>query len=421
MLLPLKIVPMKAFFRRVVVVAILPLLVARFVSPFSTLVSLGRQSPYSSHGTRTTTTASTVQTPTTTSTCTTALRQQRLTVELDRTLNDEKIRGLFAWIARAYAGDYEYNNLMLAIVAIFGNLPPQTEPVQLAERALKLLPKNAEEVPFGEPFSLREREMHSLGAMGAAQWSGRFKTRPHALLQIQNLTHVDDWVKGLPRGCRRTLKRAVALAEGGNFTVQTLPIYGDRPAPHSCLAHFRCVVEHEVRLLANENDGADASDFFSALGEAVGRYMGTTRMAGEIREYRNATTGRVIALAHEGKSDDDPKKRWLIGWLFLLVQIVLLTCCIPVLIVTVRKGRTVRGQWFYATDDAAKNYVWFHSVHDLVRRSIEATGVDVVDLGPSGSDAFSELKERYGFVSVDDWVSYFLEHINDLRPFQALT
>jgi hypothetical protein len=66
----------------------------------------------------------------------------------------------------------------------------------------------------------------------------------------------------------------------------------------------------------------------------------------------------------------------------------------------------VRGQWFYATDDAARNYVWFHSVHDLVRRSIEAKGVDVVDLGPSGSDAFSVLKERYGFLSVDDWVSY---------------
>lgn len=30
-------------------------------------------------------------------------------------------------------------------------------------------------------------------------------------------------------------------------------------------------------------------------------------------------------------------------------------------------------------------------------------GVDMVDLGPSGSDSFSLLKERYGFDSVDDW------------------
>jgi hypothetical protein len=29
--------------------------------------------------------------------------------------------------------------------------------------------------------------------------------------------------------------------------------------------------------------------------------------------------------------------------------------------------------------------------------------VDVVDLGPSGSDAFSDLKARYGFESVGDW------------------
>jgi len=174
----------------------------------------------------------------------------------------------------------------------------------------------------------------------------------------------------LPRGCRRTLKRAIELEENGDFTIQTLPIYGNQPAPHSCLAHFRCVVEHEVRLLANKEKGADVQDFFGALGEAVGRYMGTTRMAGEIREYRNATTGRVMAVAHE-----------------------------------VRKGKTIRGQWFYATDQAAKNYVWFHSVYDLAKRAIAADGVDTVDLGPSGSDAFSELKERYGFLSVEDWVS----------------
>jgi hypothetical protein len=286
----MSILQMKASKMQLLLLFILPSLVGGFVSP----VSLGQNSAFFYSGS-TTSVATTGTTPAIT------LRQQKLTVELDRTLNDEKIRALFAWIARAYAGEYEYNNLMLAIAAIFGNLPPGTDPGKLAERALKLLPDDAEEVPCGEPFSLHEREMNSLGAMGAAQWTGRFRTRPHALLQIQNLTHVDDWVKGLPRGCRRTLKRAMDLEMGGNFTVQTLPIFGDQPAPHSCLAHFRCVVEHEVRLLANEDDGADASDFFSALGEAVGRYMGTTRMAGEIREYRNATTGRVIALAHEGE------------------------------------------------------------------------------------------------------------------------
>ena len=91
-------------------------------------------------------------------------------------------------------------------------------------------------------------------------------------------------------------------------------------------------------------------------------------MKGEIREYRNSTSGKVIAIAHE-----------------------------------VGKGETIRGQWFYATNEAAKSYVWFHSVYDLVDRAINDERVNVVDLGPSGSDAFSELKEKYGFISVDDW------------------
>lgn len=38
-----------------------------------------------------------------------------------------------------------------------------------------------------------------------------------------------------------------------------------------------------------------------------------------------------------------------------------------------------------------------------MQRAIEADGIDMVDLGPSGSDAFSELKQRYGFASVSDW------------------
>jgi len=97
--------------------------------------------------------------------CTTRL-YRALEVQVEATLNDEKIRALFAWIAQAYAGEYEYNNLMLAFAAIFGNLPENSEPVQLSKKALKKLPKDAEEIPFGEPFSLYERESNSLGAMG---------------------------------------------------------------------------------------------------------------------------------------------------------------------------------------------------------------------------------------------------------------
>jgi len=144
--------------------------------------------------------------------------------------------------------------------------------------------------------------------------------------------------------------------------VEARPILGGEAAPHSTLAHFRCVAEHEVRLLADS-----PVEVLDALSQAVGRYVGCTSQAGEIREYRDAR-GKVLAFAHEAT-----------------------------------KGRVMRGQWFYSTDQAAKNYVWFHSVRELVRRAIEAEGVDMVDLGPSGTDAFSQLKAKYGFASVDDW------------------
>ena len=186
--------------------------------------------------------------------------------------------------------------------------------------------------------------------MGAAQWTGQFRTRPHALLDVSNFTSVDDWVKTLPRGCKRTLKRALQQYQAGNFTVTHKPIVGGQPAPHSSMAHFRCVIAHEVRLL-----GWDTQGFLDALAEGVSRYMGTTRMTGDIYEYRREN-GKVVAIAHE-----------------------------------VRKGSVIRGQWFYANDWASKNYVWFHSVHSLVDRAIEQ-GIDIVDLGPLMTSKFATKK-----------------------------
>lgn len=275
---------------------------------------------------------------------------------LDALLDDSKVEMLYAWILQAFAGDMRYNNLMLAFAAIFADNGDTLPYIKLVESALSNIPH--EDEAAGAPLPLREREQGSLGAMGAGQWTGQWRTRPHALLDVRGLASVDDWAKGLPRGARRTLAKANAQ----NFSVSTRPILGDEPAPHSSLAHFRCVVAHEVRLLADTPE-----DFFDALGQAIGRYRNCIMQAGEIREYRD-TDGRVIAFAQEAT-----------------------------------KGRVIRGQWFYATDDAAKRYVWFHSVQELVRRAIADEGVDFADLGPSGSDAFSELKEKYGFVSIADW------------------
>lgn len=184
-------------------------------------------------------------------------------------------------------------------------------------------------------------------------------------MDIRNFTSVDDWIKTLPRGCKRTLRKATPELQ--NFTVVNKLIRGGHRSPHSSYAHFRCVVEHEVRLLENMY-GPSTGAFVNALAEAISRYIGTTRMAGNIIEYRNESTNKVIGFAHE-----------------------------------VSKGRTIRGQWFYCDNDAAKRYVWFHSVCDLVKRAIDDDRIDVVDLGPSGSDAFTELKSKYGFKSVIDW------------------
>lgn len=326
--------------------------------------------------------------------------QQQQTIYLDPVLTDDRVTSLFAWISLAFDGVAGYDNLMLAMVAIFGaNVPEQSEPKSMAKYALEQMANKSSSyssqsqqpqiedsnVLMGAPLSQYEREENSLGAMGAGQWLGQWKTRPHSLLSITDFADADGWVKTLPRGCRRTLKKADAM----NFTVTALPIVGSMPAPHSSLAHFQCVMEHELRLIAGVTDNTDNDDdddnkqqdanaFINALLEAINRYVGTTRMTGTIREYRDANTNKVIAFAHE-----------------------------------VQKGRVIRGQWFYATNDASKQYVWFHSVQDLVKRAIQNTDIDVVDLGPSGTDAFTQLKEKYGFISVDDWT----EQADYLGPF----
>lgn len=343
---------------------------------------------------------------------------EAISVAINTTLSEANTKKLFAWIKCAFDYDesdkndvyaYYYNNIELAIAAAFGsNLPENSLPSKLLMMAMKkeglldvdqsnsLENREWEEALIGDSIGRRDRESASLGAMGAAQWSGQWMTRPHcecyyvgqalylkgmlvliiyvtmvcfftlvALLDVRNFTCVDDWVKTLPRGCKRTLKKATP--ESQNFTITTKPIAGGRAAPHSSYAHFRCVVQHEVRLLSNMY-GPSTNAFVNALAEAISRYMGTTRMAGTILEYRDATSGKIIGFAHE-----------------------------------VGKGRTMRGQWFYCDDDAASRYVWFHSVKDLVQRSISDDRIDVVDLGPSGSDAFTDLKTKYGFESVVDW------------------
>ena len=39
----------------------------------------------------------------------------------------------------------------------------------------------------------------------------------------------------------------------------------------------------------------------------------------------------------------------------------------------------------------------------MVKQAIDDDRIDVVDLGPSGTDAFEDLKSKYGFEAVVDW------------------
>ena len=91
-------------------------------------------------------------------------------VTLNTQLSEKKVTELFAWISRALKGDDEYNNLMMAVAAVFGNdlsLDSVAGKVvnRLKTKAMATLP--GEEDLCGQPFSTDEREIASLGAMGA--------------------------------------------------------------------------------------------------------------------------------------------------------------------------------------------------------------------------------------------------------------
>lgn len=126
-----------------------------------------------------------------------------IAVTIDTKLSDEKMRSLFAWIRCAFDRNpydpndvyaYYYQNIELAIASAFGdNLPKDSMPIKLMDMAVKsagdINSKDWDDLLIGDEISRRERESASLGAMGAAQWSGRFMTRPHCELLSLLILH----------------------------------------------------------------------------------------------------------------------------------------------------------------------------------------------------------------------------------------
>ena len=200
--------------------------------------------------------------------------------------NDDPIRCLFAWITRAIAGDERYDDIGVALSTIFGRPPRDSEQYSMLSEAMSLLPNN-EDQPTGIVIPIEERRINSLGPLGAGQWSGQLKEKfPHSLLDVKDLKKISEWESTLPRTCRQNLRKAAAM----NYTVVASPITGDAPAPQSSLMHFRCIVEHEVRLGVRNadistrecyvDDEIDAIAYFDALCEAVGALCGEHKNGG---------------------------------------------------------------------------------------------------------------------------------------------
>ena len=351
---------------------------------------------------------------------------------LDPTLDETRTEDLFAWVACAMQGDEQYEDLVgMAIPAIFGiyeNEDEEEEDDKIQYEYLLEMKQQARETIFhqrqnpdnniscifvGIPYCRQERESHSLGPLGAGQWSGQYpETFAHSLLKLMNdFPTADDWVAQLPRTCRQTIRKCHRILQKEGWTFHLQVIRNNEPAPHSTYGHFRCVLEHQIRsqlqlqastLLADqqqpeqhakEKENEEASYinlFFNAVLEAIERYTMSLEMTGSILEYRDASH-HIQAFCH-----------------------------------IVTKGKVLRGQWFYASDRASRKMVWFHAIWYMVDRSCRLNhkhmymyhttndsndnhplAVEVIDLGPNGVDGqyqpHERLKQKYGFEPHKDW------------------
>ena len=132
--------------------------------------------------------------------------QEAISVTINTTITETKVKKLFAWIKTAFEYDgsskylddtaYYYNNIELAIAAAFGdNLPKNSLPTTLMDAALEkegllelinddgdcsiISSKEWEEALIGDAIGKRDRESASLGA-------SKFMT----MTKLRSLNHV---------------------------------------------------------------------------------------------------------------------------------------------------------------------------------------------------------------------------------------
>ena len=116
-------------------------------------------------------------------------------VLLEPRLTVNRIRELFAIVSCTLWGRLEFDNLGVVLQAVFG---PSTDR-SLQNSALNLISTNKLET-LGPAYSQLEQEEHTLGPLGAGQWTG---TNPekfaHSVLLLEGMSSASDWIRTLPR------------------------------------------------------------------------------------------------------------------------------------------------------------------------------------------------------------------------------
>mmetsp|Transcript_32593 Transcript_32593/g.45487 ORF Transcript_32593/g.45487 Transcript_32593/m.45487 type:complete len:251 (+) Transcript_32593:232-984(+) len=181
------------------------------------------------------------------------------------------------------------------------------------------------------------------------------RRKKHAILDLSRFESVDQFVASLPRSPRRTLTKARTL----DCALRLQVVY-PWDIGHE---HLTVAIDHELRAMPSQTVACVAGLF---------RTLVACLMLGEVVEYRENTNGRLVAWA-----------------------------------MTVCKGNTVRGQWFYQRTEWSKKMIWFHSIIQAIEHVISerksGSQLRWVDVGPSTSSQVEVVKQKLGFLVTEEW------------------
>ena len=222
------------------------------------------------------------------------------------------------------------------------------------------------------------RRRISLGPMGLVREPAR--RRPRNVLDTQPHASWQQWARSLGRSQRSTLLGQVdRAAQRGGIVLRTA---GPAHAALLSLAHVRVAVAHQLRV-ALYRPQQPPQPLWAALRSWLGlalfvplavvrgwfRWLVAAIMVGEVDEWRCEADGRLLAWS-----------------------------------VTIVKGDTLRGMWFYTSE--AHAMIYFAALRLNVARALAMDGVRWVDAGPSRGAAgkrAATVKAAFGFDEVGVW------------------